>query len=62
MNVRLNGPAFYGGVLHDKEWLGDDIQPIEPDDIERSGRLMYTASCMMLVIGVLLRIGVILCL
>ena len=62
LNVRLNGPAFYGGVLHDKEWLGDDIQPIEPDDIERSGRLMYTASCMMLVIGVLLRIGVMLCL
>ena len=60
--MRLNGPAFYGGVLHDKEWLGDDIQPIEPDDIERSGRLMYTASCMMLVIGVLLRIGVMLCL
>ena len=62
LNVRLNGPAFYGGVLHNKEWLGDDIQPIEPDDIERSGRLMYTASCMMLVIGVLLRIGVMLCL
>ena len=60
LNVHLNGPAFYGGVLHDKEWLGDDIRPIEPDDIERSGRLMYTASFMMLFIGVLLRMGVIL--
>ena len=60
LNVRLNGPACYGGVLHEKEWLGDDIRPIEPDDIERSGRLMYTASLMMLGIGVLLRMGVIL--
>ena len=60
LNVRLNGPAYYGGVLHEKEWLGDDIRPIEPDDIERSGRLMYTASLMMLGIGVLLRMGVIL--
>lgn len=60
LNVRLNGPAFYGGVLHEKEWLGDDIRPIETDDIERSGRLMYTASFMMLVIGVMLMMGVIL--
>lgn len=60
LNVRLNGPACYGGVLHEKEWLGDDIRPIEPDDIERSGHLMYTASFMMLFIGVLLRMGVIL--
>ena len=60
LNVRLNGPALYGGVLHNKEWLGDDIRPIEPDDIERSGCLMYTASFMMLVICVMLRMGVIL--
>ena len=60
LNVRLNGPALYGGVLHNKEWLGDDIRAIEPGDIRRSGYLMYTASAMMLVIIVLLRMGVIL--
>ena len=60
LNVRLNGPAFYGGILHEKEWLGDDIRAIDPGDIRRSGYLMYTASCMMLIIGVLIRMGVIL--
>lgn len=62
LNVRLNGPAFYGGVLHEKEYLGDDTRPIESTDIRRAGQLMYTASVMMLIVGVLLRIGVILCL
>ena len=60
LDIRLNGPALYGGVLHEKEYLGDDIHPIEPADIRRSGRLMYTASAMMLSLGTLLRMGVIL--
>lgn len=59
LNVRLNGPAFYGGVLHEKEYLGDDTRPILPIDIKRAGHLMYTASFMMLIIGVLLRMAVI---
>ena len=62
LNVRLNGPAFYGGILHEKEYLGDDARPIESADISRAGNLMYTASCMMLIFGVLIRMGVILCL
>ena len=59
LNVRLNGPAFYGGVLHEKEYLGDDTRPILPADIKKSGHLMYTASFMMLIIGVLFRMAVI---
>ena len=62
LNVRLNGPAFYGGILHEKEYLGDDARLIESADIKRAGNLMYTASSMMLIIGVLIRMGVILCL
>jgi len=62
LNVRLNGSAFYGGILHEKEYLGDDARPIESTDIKRSGYLMYTASSMMLIIGVLIRMGVLLCL
>lgn len=60
LNVRLNGPAVYGGILHDKDYLGDDVRPIESTDIKRAGRLMYTASTLMLIAGVLLRTGVIL--
>lgn len=59
LNVRLNGPAFYGGVLHEKEYLGDDTRPIASADIKRAGHLMYTASFMMLIIGVLFRMAVI---
>ena len=60
LDIRLNGPAVYGGILHNKEYLGDDVRPIESADIRRSGRLMYTASFLMLIIGVLVRTGVIL--
>ena len=60
LNVRLNGPAVYGGILHDKEYLGDDVRPIESTDIKRAGQLMYTASTLMLIAGILLRTGVIL--
>ena len=59
LNVRLNGPAVYGGILHNKEYLGDDARPIEPEDIKRASRLMYAASTLMLIIGVLIRMGVI---
>ncbi|MBO7093956.1 MAG: cobalamin biosynthesis protein CobD, partial [Spirochaetia bacterium] len=60
LNVRLNGPAVYGGILHDKEYLGDDFRPIESTDIKRAGQLMYAASTLMLIAGILLRTGVIL--
>lgn len=60
LNVRLNGPALYGGVLHEKEYLGDDMRPVETADIKRAGYLMYTASALMLILGTLLRMGVIL--
>ena len=49
-----------GGIRHEKEFLGDDIRPIAPDDIKRAGYLMYTASALMLIIGVMIRTGVIL--
>jgi adenosylcobinamide-phosphate synthase len=60
LQVQLAGDAFYGGVLHKKDFIGDPIRRIEPDDIKRANRLMYTASALMLTIGMLLRIGVIL--
>lgn len=60
LNVRLAGDAVYGGVVHRKEYIGDDIRPIEAADIRRVNRLMYTASVLTLLLGVLARIGVIL--
>ena len=60
LRVRLAGDAIYGGVLHKKEYIGDPIREIEPEDIGRANRLMYVASLLMLIIGLLLRTAVIL--
>ncbi len=55
LGVRLAGDAVYGGVLHRKEYLGDPLREIEPFDITRAGRLMYAASLLTLLLGVLAR-------
>ena len=60
LEVRLAGDAVYGGVVHKKEYIGDPIREIEPKDIARANRLMYVASFLMLLIGILLRTAVIL--
>lgn len=44
LDVRLSGNAWYGGVLHEKPYIGDNIRSIEPEDIRRACRLMYVAS------------------
>lgn len=44
LDVRLAGNAWYGGVLHEKPYIGDNIRSIEPEDIRRACRLMYVAS------------------
>lgn len=50
LDVRLAGNAWYGGVLHEKPYIGDDIRPIEPEDIRKTCRLMYAASAAAIVI------------
>lgn len=61
LRVRLAGDAVYGGVVHKKEYIGDPDREIEPYDVTRAGRLMYAASFLMLLLGLALRAGVILC-
>lgn len=61
LRIRLAGDAVYGGVVHKKEYIGDDLREIEAADIKRAGRLMYAASFLTLLIIILLRDGVILC-
>lgn len=62
LGLRLAGDAIYGGVVHKKEYIGDPIKEIQPKDITRAGRLMYAASVLMLLMGVLFEGMVILCL
>lgn len=58
LRVQLAGDAVYGGVVHRKEFIGDPMRKIEPKDITRANRLMYAASFLMLLIGLLIRMGV----
>lgn len=55
LDVRLAGDAYYFGELHKKEYIGDDIRPIENEDIRRANRLMYLTSVMVLVLSAAVR-------
>lgn len=62
LGIRLAGDAVYGGIIHKKEFIGDDTRRIQPEDIARAGRLMYGAAIGMLLLMVLMRMGIYLCL
>ena len=56
LQVRLAGDAVYGGVVHRKEYIGDDIRPIEAEDIHRSHRMLMITSLLALGLAVVLRL------
>ena len=55
LGVRLAGDAWYHGVLHKKEHIGDGQREIEHEDIPRACRLMYITALLALVLGCALR-------
>lgn len=56
LDIRLAGDAYYFGELHKKPFIGDDIRPIENEDIRRANRLMYMTSILMLILSLAARI------
>ena len=54
LGVRLAGPASYFGIPHDKPYIGDDVRPVEPEDVTRSCRLLAATSLAALVLGLTL--------
>lgn len=60
LGVQLLGPAYYFGVLHDKEPIGDPTRPVTPSDIKTTIKMMYTASFLACGIGLLVRMLVML--
>ena len=56
LNVQLAGPATYFGKYCDKPTIGDAVRAIEPGDILRANKMMYTASLLGLAATVLVRI------
>ena len=48
LGIALAGDAYYGGELHHKPVLGDDLRPVEANDILQANRLMATVSAFMM--------------
>lgn len=44
LQVRLAGDAYYFGKLVRKPYIGDDMRPVEAEDIKRACRLMMTTA------------------
>lgn len=56
LRLRLAGDAWYHGVLHQKKYIGDDLRPVEAEDIPRVCRLLYAAAGLSLLLCTALRI------
>ncbi len=48
---RLGGLSYYGGVLSNKPFIGDDAGEFQVRDVREAGRLMLTASALMVLIS-----------
>lgn len=44
LEIQLAGDAYYFGELHKKPTIGDDIRPVEAEDIVGANNLMYATS------------------
>lgn len=55
LNIRLAGDACYFGKLHEKPYIGDDLRPVEPEDIPRANRLLYATALALFILSILIR-------
>ncbi len=55
LGLRLAGDAWYHGVLHEKEYIGDPLREIEYEDIPRAGRLLYATAALALLLAAVIR-------
>lgn len=58
LRVQLAGNAYYFGKLYEKEYIGDDLRPVEAEDILRAGHLMDGTEILMLVMCAVLRYAI----
>ena len=58
LQVQLAGDAYYFGKLYKKPTIGDDIRPIEAEDIARANRLMIRTAALSTAVFLLVRLAV----
>lgn len=56
LGVRLAGPASYFGQVYEKPTIGDDLRPVEAEDILRTNRVLFAAGVLALAVGLALRL------
>lgn len=56
LGVQLAGDAYYHGVLHKKEFIGEPTRKIEPRDIKRANVLLYVSAIVCLVLCLVLKL------
>ena len=55
LGLHLAGDAWYHGVLHKKEYIGDETRAIEHEDIPRACRLLYATAVLSLLLACVIR-------
>lgn len=50
LGLRLGGDAWYHGQLHRKQYIGDDLRPVQAEDIPAACRLLYASATLALVL------------
>ena len=60
LGLRLAGDAWYHGCLHRKEFIGDALREITPEDIPLANRLMTAAALLALPLATALRAALLL--
>ena len=56
LGVRLAGDNYYFGKLVKKPYIGDDIRPVEIEDIKRVNILLYVTTFLCIIMAVAVRI------
>lgn len=54
LGVMLGGSSVYFGKIEDKPTIGDNIKPLEAEDIIKTNKLMFLTSFIVLVLGALM--------
>lgn len=62
LQVQLAGDACYFGKLYKKKYIGDDLRPVEAEDIVRAGSLLYGTAVLTFLLTGAVKIIVLLCL
>lgn len=60
LGIKLGGSAFYFGKLQEKPCIGDELRPLEHEDIKRANRLMLFTAALTFLLFALIKALVIL--